>query len=53
MAELDELLGHVSPGKATLPSTIFEPANRVMYLSTGADAAHGTLYKLDVGSRFK
>ena len=53
VADLEDMLGHVSPGKATLQSMIFEPTNRVIYLSTGADAAHGTFYKLDVGSRFK
>jgi isopenicillin-N N-acyltransferase-like protein len=53
VAELKDMLGHVSPGKATLQAMIFEPANRVMYLSTGADAAHGTFYKLDVGSRLR
>jgi len=31
---------------------IFEPANRVVYLATGADATHKTFYKLDLKSRF-
>ena len=50
--ELKDLLAHVSPGKATLQSMIFEPANRVIYLATGANATHATYYKLDLKSRF-
>ena len=51
--ELKDLLAHVSPGKATLQSMIFEPTNRVIYLSTGANATKGTFYKIDLSGRFK
>ncbi len=47
------MLAHVSPGKPTLQSMIFEPANRIIYLSTGANAARGTFQKLDLAQRLK
>lgn len=50
--QLKDLLAHVSPGKATLQSMIFEPTNRVVYLATGANATHATYYKLDLKSHF-
>jgi hypothetical protein len=53
LAQLEDMLGHVSPGKATLQSMVFEPVNRVIYLSTGANAAHGMFYRFDAGKRFK
>ena len=45
---LEAMLAHVSPGRPTLQSMIFEPSNRVIYLSTGANAAHGTFARLDL-----
>jgi hypothetical protein len=50
--QLETLLARVSPGKPTLQSMIFEPATRVIYLSTGANAAHGTFSRLDLKLEF-
>jgi hypothetical protein len=49
--QLKDMLVHVSPGKPTLQSMIFEPANRVIYLSTGANAARGTFRMLDLAGQ--
>jgi hypothetical protein len=48
LKQLEEMLAQVSPGKETLQSMVFEPSNRVIYLSTGAGAATGTFYRLDL-----
>jgi predicted choloylglycine hydrolase len=53
LPQLKDMLAHVSPGKSTLQSMIFEPANKVIYLSTGANAARGTFFKLDLAGQFK
>jgi isopenicillin-N N-acyltransferase like protein len=49
---VEDLLAHVG-SHATLQSMIFEPANRVMYLSAGKDAAHGEFSRLDLRPLFK
>lgn len=51
--QIKSMLAHVCAGPATLQSMIFEPANRVIYLSTGARAAMGTFEKLDLKPLFK
>ncbi len=48
---MKEILGHVG-SKITLQSMIFEPENRVIYLSTGADAAHKEFNRLDLRPYF-
>lgn len=50
--QLETLLARVSPGKPTLQSMIFEPSTRVIYLSTGANAAHGAFSRLDLKPAF-
>ena len=52
VARLESMLGTVSQNKLTLQSMVFEPSNRVIYLSAGADAAHGTFHRLDLRSYF-
>lgn len=46
------MLAHVAQGKSNLQSMIFEPAERVIWLSTGARAASGTFYRLDLQPYF-
>jgi isopenicillin-N N-acyltransferase-like protein len=53
LKQLEAMLAQVSPGKETLQSMVFEPSNRVIYLSTGAGAATRTFYQLDLKSYFK
>lgn len=53
LVDLEHLLHDVSPGKPTLQSMVFEPANRVIYLSTGADAASKPFYRFDLKAYFK
>ena len=47
-SRLEKMLGTVSQGRQTLQSMVFEPSNRVVYLSAGADAAHGRFRRLDL-----
>jgi hypothetical protein len=49
---IETMLAAASQKKLTLQSMVFEPANRVIYLSAGADAARKPFYKLDLGPRF-
>ena len=49
---LESMLADSSQGKMTLQSMVFEPSNRVMYLSTGKDAARKTFYRLDLRPYF-
>jgi predicted choloylglycine hydrolase len=49
---LHEMLAHVAQGKSNLQSMIFEPADRIIWLSTGARAASGTFYRLDLQAYF-
>jgi hypothetical protein len=50
---LESMLAEVSPGPETLQSMVFEPSNRVIYLSTGAGASKKPFYRLDLNSYFK
>ena len=50
--KLQDMLAHVAPGKANLQSMIFEPANKVIWLSTGQRAAYGTFYRIDLAPDF-
>ena len=47
------MLAHVSPGKPTLQSMVFEPTTRTIYLSTGENAAARTFYRIDLNTYFK
>jgi predicted choloylglycine hydrolase len=49
---LQDMLAHVAQGKSNLQSMIFEPVDRVIWLSTGARAASGTFYRLDLQPYF-
>lgn len=50
---IETMLARASQGKLTLQSMVFEPSNRVIYLSAGADAAKKPFYRLDLKPRFK
>ena len=50
---LQDMLAHVAQGKSNLQSMIFEPSERVLWLSTGAHAASGTFYRIDLTQYFK
>ena len=49
---IQAMLADVSQGRMTLQSMVFEPSTRVMYLSTGKDAARKTFYRLDLKKHF-
>jgi hypothetical protein len=49
---LEGMLADVSPGKPTLQSMVFEPGNRVIYLSTGADATSKPYYRVELNKYF-
>ena len=51
--DLQSMLRHVQQEGSTLQSMIFEPANRVIYLSTGMNAADGEMRKIDLKEYFK
>ena len=50
---LEGMLADVSPGEETLQSMVFEPANRVIYLSVGADATTKPYYRVDLNQYFQ
>jgi predicted choloylglycine hydrolase len=50
---IESMLADASQGKMTLQSMIFEPANRVVYLSAGKDAARKRFYRLDLRGLFE
>jgi hypothetical protein len=50
---LESMLADASQRKMTLQSMVFEPSNRVIYLSTGKDAARKTFYRLDLKPYFE
>lgn len=52
LEKLHSMLAHVAQGKETLQSMVFEPSNRVIYLATGANAASGTFYRIDLKPHF-
>ena len=47
LKEIQAMLAHTG-SKITLQSMVFEPANRVIYLAAGADAAHKESSRLDL-----
>ena len=49
---IQSMLADVSQGRMTLQSMVFEPSTRVMYLSTGKNAARKTFYRLDLKKHF-
>ncbi|HZK80747.1 MAG TPA: carcinine hydrolase/isopenicillin-N N-acyltransferase family protein, partial [Humisphaera sp.] len=50
---LEKMLAGASAGNMTLQSMVFKPGNRVIYLSAGRDAAHGSFHRLDLGVYFR
>jgi hypothetical protein len=46
------MLAGAAQGKLTMQSMVFEPAGRVMYLSTGKNAATGEYHRLDLNPYF-
>jgi isopenicillin-N N-acyltransferase like protein len=48
VATLEAMLAGASQGKSTLQSMVFEPSNRVLYLSAQQDAARGRFHRLDL-----
>jgi predicted choloylglycine hydrolase len=49
--EIRAMLKSVQQGNSTMQSMIFEPANRIIYLSTGKRAAEGEFVKIDLKNR--
>ena len=45
-------VGDNAQGKSNLQSMIFEPANKVVWLSTGQHAASGTFHRIDLAPYF-
>jgi predicted choloylglycine hydrolase len=52
VAGVESLLAGVAQGNRTLQSMVFEPANRVIYLSTGKNAATREFHRLDLRKHF-
>jgi predicted choloylglycine hydrolase len=50
---LEQMLAGASQANFTLQSMIFEPANRVIYLSAGHNAARGTFHRVDLAKYFQ
>jgi predicted choloylglycine hydrolase len=50
---VESMLAGVAQGKLTMQSMVFEPANRVVYLSTGKNAASGQFHRLDLKQHFR
>lgn len=48
---VEDMLAHVG-ARMTLQSMVFEPTNRVVYLSTGTSAAKGTFTRIDLKPMF-
>lgn len=51
-ARLERMLADASQADFTLQSMVFEPSNRVLYLSAGANAARGTFHRIDLAPYF-
>lgn len=49
---IEKMLGAVAQGRMTLQSMVFEPANRVIYLATGAEAPRHGYQKVDLRPYF-
>jgi isopenicillin-N N-acyltransferase like protein len=52
-AALQSMLQHVQQEQMTLQSMIFEPGNRVIYLSTGMNAPDGQMREIDLKAYFR
>jgi isopenicillin-N N-acyltransferase like protein len=52
LKDVQTMLAGVQSQTQTLQSMVFEPANSVLYLSTGTRAASGTFYRLDLKPYF-
>lgn len=52
VARIQAMLAKVSKGRSTLQSMVFEPSTRVLYLSAGADAARGTMQRIELQRMF-
>jgi isopenicillin-N N-acyltransferase like protein len=52
VAGVETLLARAAQGKLTMQSMVFEPENRVVYLSTGKNAATGEFHRLDLAQHF-
>lgn len=50
---IEAMLADASQGRMTLQSMVFEPANRVIYLSVGKDAARKRFYRLELLPHFR
>ena len=50
---IESMLARVSQADFTMQSMVFEPSTRVLYLSCGADAVHGTFTKIDLAQYFR
>jgi hypothetical protein len=53
VAGVESLLAGAAQGKMTLQSMVFEPANRVIYHSTGKSAATGEFHRLALRKHFE
>ncbi len=51
--QLVSMLEHVQQTGLTMQSMIFEPANRIVYLATGSQAADRKYQRIDLGAYFK
>lgn len=49
---IQSILAEASQGKKTLQSMVFEPSTRILYLSTGENAARKPFYRLDLKPYF-
>lgn len=52
-AVLERMLDKVAQGKMTMQSMVFEPAGRVIYLATGAEATRRPYQRIDLVPYFK
>lgn len=50
---IEQMLARVAQGDQTMQSMVFEPANRVIYLSTGAEATKRQYDRIDLGGYFR
>jgi isopenicillin-N N-acyltransferase like protein len=50
---IEKMLGQVAQGNETLQSMVFEPANRVIYLATGAEATKRGYQKIELKGYFE
>jgi isopenicillin-N N-acyltransferase-like protein len=49
---LEQMLAGASPGSPTMQSMVFQPKDRVIYLSACSNAANGTFHRLDLKPYF-